>query len=221
MVNLGKYTIHGCYWGWYLWRLELFHQGVCNSWTTLFPPMQWQRVPYTMHFRRGSVSPVLNQNHLEDLFTFDSNPRGSFGYGTDIVTRKMYIDIIMCEFILNLCWFDFRCVYNTCVYNTYIYLIHMFFLVYIRYFRFVVFLPVFAQWTCVKVAFYQAVLCDVDLWGKKNYGRSLGITTEHLKGCSSGLFQMSRQIHILCVHVWIENCWLFFIQDRKHWFVSG
>ena len=45
------------------------------------------------------------------------------------------------------------------------------------------------------------------------------MTTEHLEGCSSGLFQMSGQIHNMrpCL---IENCWHFLIQDPKHWFVK-
>lgn len=44
------------------------------------------------------------------------------------------------------------------------------------------------------------------------------MTTEHLKGCSSGLFQMSGQRHI-CVHVWLKLLTLF-VQDPKHWFVK-
>ena len=193
MVNDGKsWEIHHTWMllGWNLWRLELFHQGVCNSWTTLFPPMQWQRVPYTMRFRRGSVSEVLNQNHLEDLFTFDSNLRGSFGYGTDIVQKR-------CIYGLHI-WIYFRYVYT--VQKIYLFNTHIIFGVQ-TIFQVCWFLPVFAQWT----------------WGKTKYGRSLGMTTEHLKGCSSGLFQMSRQYHMRPCLIEIADT---FVQDPKHWFVK-
>ena len=43
-------------------------------------------------FQAGFSSEVLNPNHLEDLF-FDSNPRGSFGYGTDIVQKRCIYDL--------------------------------------------------------------------------------------------------------------------------------
>ena len=161
MVNDGKsWEIHHAWMllGWNLWNLELFHQGVCNSWTTLFPPMQWRRVPYTMRFRRGSVRRCWIRNIWKICLLLTATPEVALDMAHS--DRKVYIDIIMCELILNLCWFDFRCVYNTCVYNTYIYWIHMFFLVCRRYFRFVGFLPVFAQWTFGKVAFNQAFLCD-------------------------------------------------------------
>lgn len=213
MVNDGKsWEIHHSWmlWGWNLWRSVRVVPPRCLQLLDDFVSTDAVTEGAIHHaFQAGFSSEVLNPKHLEDLF-FDRNPRGSFGYGTDIVTKR-------CIYGLHI-WIYFRYVYT--IQKKYVFNTHIIFGVQ-TIFQVCWFLPVFAQWTCVKVAFCQAVLCDVDLQGKKNCGRSLGMTTEHLKGCSSGLLSNVRTNTQLCVHVWLKIADFFLIQDPKHWFVSG